>query len=62
MEIIEKRPVPIYETICHECKSRYRYKAVEVAWMHINCPVCGSSNWASLNPVAYEVDGERKDI
>ena len=61
MLIIDRQPVPIYETVCCECKSRFRYKAVEVSWMHINCPVCGVSNWASLVPVAYESDGEKKD-
>lgn len=62
MEIIERMPVPIYETVCQECKSRYQYKAVEVSYMHTNCPVCGMSNWASLIPVAYDAEGgERKD-
>lgn len=37
MTIIEKKPAPIYESTCPECKSIFRYKAVEVAYMHINC-------------------------
>lgn len=61
MEIVDKKPVPIYETVCQECKSRYRYKAVEVMYIHTNCPVCGVSNWASLIPVAYEGEEEEQD-
>ena len=60
VEIIDRMPVPIYETVCQECKSRYRYKAVEVSYMHTNCPVCGMSNWASLIAVAYDVKGEER--
>lgn len=55
MEVVEKKPVPIYEVKCHECKSRIRYKACEVSWSHIACPVCGVSLWASaINAVDYE--------
>lgn len=43
MEVVDKKPVPIYEVICHECKSRIRYKACDVSWYHITCPVCGVS-------------------
>lgn len=45
--VIKEQPIPIYETTCYECGSVFRYKAVEVSWMHITCPVCGVSNWAS---------------
>ena len=59
MEIIERKPIPLYESTCPECKSVFRYKAVEVSWMHVYCPVCGQSMWASLSPVAYvEKDGD----
>lgn len=58
MTIVEKKPVPIYEITCYECKSKIRYKAAEVYCSHINCPVCGVSNWASvICPVTYE-EGE----
>ena len=55
MEVVEKKPVPIYEVKCHECKSRIRYKACEVSWSHITCPVCGASLWANT---IYAVDYE----
>ena len=54
MKIIEKKPVPMYESTCPECKSVFRYKKIEVCWSHITCPVCGVSMWASLNPVEME--------
>ena len=55
MTVIEKKPVPVYESECPECKSVFRYKAVEVlSYMHINCPVCGVSMLASQVPVGKE--------
>ena len=56
MTIVEKKPVPIYESVCPECGSVFRYNAVEVSWMHINCPVCGVSVWASQFPVGEDGD------
>ena len=54
MIIVERKPVPIYEETCPECKSRIQYKASEVALCHINCPVCGISLWArTISPVKY---------
>ena len=61
MTVVEKKPIPIYETECQECHTRYRYKAVEVMYMHTNCPVCGVSNWASLMPVDYDNGGGKDD-
>ena len=58
MTIVEKKPVPIYESVCPECKSVFRYKAAEVSWMHISCPVCGVSVWASQFPVGEDGDGD----
>ena len=55
MKIVEKKPVPIYELECYECHSKIRYKASEVAWCHITCPVCGVSLWANtICPVEYQ--------
>lgn len=55
MEIVERHQVPIYEVKCEECGSVIRYKASEVSWLHIVCPVCGVSLWANtICPVAYE--------
>ena len=54
MTVVEKKPVPIYESVCIECKSRFRYKLAEVSMGHITCPVCGVSMWASVSPVAEE--------
>lgn len=49
MEVIEKGVVPMYELQCYECKSRIRYKASEVSWREIICPVCGMPNEADTN-------------
>lgn len=58
MEIVDRKPTPIYEVVCHECRSRIRYKAVEVAWCHITCPVCGVGVWANtICPVAMDEGG-----
>lgn len=59
MIIVDKKPVPIYELTCQECKSKIQYKKSEVYTGHsIRCPVCGVSNWADTDyPVRYE-DGE----
>lgn len=55
MEIVERKPVPIYEVICHECGSRIRYTAAEISLCHINCPVCGVELWANpMRPVEYK--------
>lgn len=55
MEVVARKPVPIYEVVCCECKSRIRYKAAEVMWHHITCPVCGMSVWANtICPVKME--------
>lgn len=57
MEVVERKPVPIYEVECEECKSRIQYKAAEVQWCHITCPVCGIQNWANtICPVKMEGD------
>ena len=55
MEVVERKPVPIYEVTCVECKSRIQYKAAEVNYCHITCPVCGISLWANtICPVKME--------
>ena len=42
MTVVKREPVPIYSEECPECKSVIEYKASEVAWCHIKCPVCGT--------------------
>ena len=71
MIVIDKKPIPIYESKCHECGSVFRYKKAEVGWgCYITCPVCGVSVWAdTINPVVLVSSGlassgqigERKD-
>lgn len=57
MTVVEKKPIPIYEVECPECKSRIQYKAAEVSYHHIDCPVCGISLWAyTMVPVRMEVN------
>ena len=61
MEIIKKNPIPLYESICPECGSVFRYKACEVSLLHITCPVCGSSVCANtINPVNFREIYEAK--
>lgn len=59
MIIVEKKPVPIYEAECIECKSKIQYRKAEVPFTsYITCPVCGISIWAdTIWPVRYE-EGE----
>lgn len=55
MEIVEKKPVPIYEMECRECGSRFRFVASEVTLSSIDCPVCKVSNFVVRSePVAHE--------
>jgi predicted RNA-binding Zn-ribbon protein involved in translation (DUF1610 family) len=55
MEVVERKPVPIYEIVCTECKSKIQYKAAEIFLSHITCPVCGVSLWANtIKPVRME--------
>ena len=65
MRVLDKKPVPIYTVICHECKSKIEYKAAEVSWCHITCPVCGVGVWANtICPERMdggEEDGEKYD-
>lgn len=59
MFVVEKKPVPIYEVTCYECKSKIQYKKSEVSFCYITCPVCGVAIWAdTIQPVMY-VDDER---
>ena len=49
MVVVEKKPVPIYEAKCGECKSVIRYWKSDVGVTHyITCPVCKMSIWADV--------------
>lgn len=55
MQVVERKPVPIYEVICVECESILRYQASEVQHCHITCPVCRTSLWVTTDsPVAFK--------
>lgn len=55
MKVVEKKPVPIYEVTCVECNSKIEYKASEVHYSHITCPVCGTSLWAmTISPKRFD--------
>ena len=56
MIVTERKPVPIYESECHECGSKIEHRASEVHFTgYITCPVCGSSVWANtISPIRYE--------
>ena len=63
MEIVEKKPVPIYEVECYECKSKIQYRKSDVHGCYITCPVCGVSLWAdTTSPVAVQVWNTRKGV
>ena len=55
INIIDEKPIPIYEVNCPECGSVLEYTANEVAYSHITCPVCRCSMWAmTLRPKRYQ--------
>lgn len=62
MNVVERKPVPIYQVTCFECKSKIEYKASEVSLCHITCPVCGMSLWAlTIAPVRMEESDEHTE-
>lgn len=57
MEVVDRKPVPIYEVECVECKSKIRYRRSEIVGCYITCPVCGVALWADhIFPVDMEED------
>lgn len=56
MIVVDRKPVPIYETVCSECLSKIQYRKSEVSLAsYITCPVCGMSVWAdAILAVRYE--------
>ena len=55
MMVVERKPVPIYEVECEECKSKIQYRRADAPYSRITCPVCGLQIWAcSIRPVRYE--------
>lgn len=63
MRIVDKKPIPMYESKCGECGTVFMYKKSEVHFTgYIECPVCGIGVWANtLVPVDWLYDdGEVK--
>ena len=59
MKVIDKKPVPIYELTCYECKSVIRYRKADVSFTgYLTCPVCGISNYARTICPVGEDDGD----
>ena len=59
MEDVDRKPIPIYEVDCPECKSKIQYKRSEIRCCHITCPVCGVAIWADhILPVRMEADND----
>lgn len=59
MEVIERKPVPIYEAECYECHSKIQYRKSEVSLCQITCPVCGVEMFVSTTfPVKLEGESE----
>lgn len=63
MIVIDKKPVPIYEVECPECKSKIRYKKSEVHLVHITCPACGVSFWTyTVQPIPYDLSKTKEAL
>lgn len=59
MRVTDRKPVPYYKLICFECGSTIEYKASEVRYCHITCPVCGTSLWAqTILPIKMKDENE----
>ena len=61
MNVVDRKPVPIYEIECSECHSKIQYKKSEALLGSINCPVCGIPIWVDILadtfcPIRYEED------
>lgn len=58
MNVVDRKPVPIYEAECSECHSKIQYRKSEAQFTsYITCPVCGMSVWAdTIRPIRYEED------
>lgn len=55
MNVVERKPVPIYEVMCPECKSRIQYTRSEVYLGQIACPICEITIWVdTIHPVKYK--------
>ena len=55
INVIDEKPIPIYEVTCPECGSTLEYTAASVVYSHITCPVCRCSMWAmTLLPKRYQ--------
>ncbi len=55
IEVIDEKPIPIYEATCPECGSTLEYTAASVAFSHITCPVCRYPMWAmAVRPKRYQ--------
>lgn len=55
MKVVDRKPIPIYEVVCPECKSVIHYKKSEVCFTgYIYCPICSIEIWANTaKPVCY---------
>lgn len=63
MEVVDRKPIPIYEIECIECKSKIQYKRSEICHCHITCPVCGVTLWAEhILPVRMEDSRDGQNI
>lgn len=46
IEVVERKGIPVYETVCRECESKLRYTRADMCGLVpslIQCPVCGVS-------------------
>ena len=57
MTVIDEKPVPLYVNECPECGSTFTYKNAEVSNVMLECPVCGTEQFASFQ----KFEDERKE-
>lgn len=63
MEVVDKKPIPVYEVTCCECGSTIEYTRAETINCHIYCPICKTFLWAVPTvPKRYKDSNETEDV
>lgn len=63
MEVVDKKPIPVYEVTCWECGTTIEYTRAETINCHISCPICKTFLWAVPTvPKRYKDSNEIEDV
>jgi len=63
MEVVDRKPIPVYEVTCCECGSTIEYTRAETINCHIYCPICNTFLWAVPTvPKRYKDSNETEDV